>query len=117
MSKGTETMSKRINSAPNLCGICGASWDCDHGRRKSVKDVPDFADEIATSIKADAEERAKNTRHWTWRERTDYVLARLFDNGNFTPSPKEIFDAYPFGMRHYTPYKIWLEQVKWWKAG
>jgi len=24
---------------------------------------------------------------------------------------RKIFDAYPFGERRYTPYKIWLEEV------
>lgn len=25
---------------------------------------------------------------------------------------KALFDAYPFGERKYTPYKIWLDEIK-----
>lgn len=51
-----------------------------------------------------------------WRDLADDVLRYLYADGH-QPTAQEIFDAYPFGMRAYTPYKIWLEQVKWWAAG
>ena len=50
----------------------------------------------------------------TWRDLADRTLAPLFADGH-TPTKQELFDAYPFGMRKYTPYKIWLEQVKRWR--
>lgn len=55
-------------------------------------------------------------RSHSWRAHANQVLADLFADGH-VPTKAEIFNAYPFGMREYTPYKIWLEQVKWWQAG
>ncbi|HXH05395.1 MAG TPA: hypothetical protein VNI83_02275 [Vicinamibacterales bacterium] len=57
-----------------------------------------------------------------WRDRADKVLRELFlapDGTRREPPPTaaEIRDAYPFGMRKYTPYKVWLEQVKRWQSG
>lgn len=55
-----------------------------------------------------------------WRDRADNVLRRVYDAAALEdrkPTPKEIFDAYPFGMRKYEPYKIWLEQKKRWARG
>lgn len=51
-----------------------------------------------------------------WRVVANERLAPLFADGK-RPTEVEIHDAYPFGMRKYTPYKLWLEQVRWWKAG
>ena len=51
----------------------------------------------------------------TWRDAADVVLRHLFLDR--LPTNQEIFAAYPFGMRHYWPYKVWLAQVRWWKAG
>ena len=52
----------------------------------------------------------------TWRERADMVLSDLFDSlpadATDTEIDAAVFDAYPFGERRYTPYKIWLQQVK-----
>ena len=52
----------------------------------------------------------------TWRNSADKVLLELFDSLPADATDEEIdaavFDAYPFGMRKYTPYKIWLQQVK-----
>lgn len=53
----------------------------------------------------------------TWRSYADRVLAELFENGKRQPTDREIFDAYPFGERANHPYKMWCEQVKWWKEG
>ena len=52
----------------------------------------------------------------SWRDYADEVLRPLFAGGR-TPTTKELFDAYPFNERQYTPYKIWLEQIKRWKKG
>ena len=51
----------------------------------------------------------------SWRDASNVVLRRLFVDR--LPTDQEIFDAYPFGMRQYWPYKVWREQVRWWKAG
>lgn len=52
----------------------------------------------------------------SWRDVADDVLATLFIAGKPAPTPDEVFEAYPFGMREYTPYRVWLEQIKRWKA-
>ncbi len=53
---------------------------------------------------------------FTWRDRADITLSTLFIVGHSAPTQQEVFDAYPFGERAYTPYKVWLEQVKRWKV-
>lgn len=50
-----------------------------------------------------------------WSERADAVCRELFKDGHYLPTKKEAFDAYPFGMREYTPYKVWLTQLKKWR--
>lgn len=52
----------------------------------------------------------------TWRDRANTVLAGLFIVGKPAPSKKELFAAYPFNEREYTPYKVWLEQIKRWRV-
>lgn len=108
---GRGRLGKERLKAPDLCLECGASWSCEHSARKPVKAPPDEADKIAAAFK-----EAPRPVYWTWCDRADFVLSRLFNEGHFMPSPKEIFDAYPFGMREYFPYKVWLRQVKWWKT-
>jgi hypothetical protein len=51
----------------------------------------------------------------SWRDSANEVLATLFIIGQPAPTKQQLFDAYPFGMRKYTPYKVWLEQVREWK--
>ncbi len=51
----------------------------------------------------------------TWRDAADAVLRDLFIDR--LPTDQEIFDAYPFDMRKYHPYKVWCKQVRWWKNG
>lgn len=56
----------------------------------------------------------------SWREWADSVLRELWQEcakQGRAPSKQEIYDAYPFGMREYTPYKVWLEEVRWFKDG
>lgn len=50
-----------------------------------------------------------------WSDASNRVLAPMFADGK-QPTQKEITEAYPFGPREYWPYKVWLGQVKWWKA-
>lgn len=52
----------------------------------------------------------------TRAEWADAILAPLFADGR-QPSKRELFDAYPWGQRHYSPYKVWLQRIKVWKAG
>lgn len=52
----------------------------------------------------------------SWRWHANQVLAQLYASGR-QPTRREIFDAYPFGEREYTPYKVWLEQCRWWADG
>ena len=56
----------------------------------------------------------------SWRDHANSVLAALWEQAaeeSRAPTKQEIYDAYPYGMREYTPYKVWLEQVKWFQAG
>jgi hypothetical protein len=61
----------------------------------------------------------------SWRGAADRYLREVFDQLRADGVPatdtkeidKRIFNAYPWGIRKYSPYKIWLEQVKRWKAG
>ena len=53
----------------------------------------------------------------SWRWRADEVLRDLYTETDGAPTSLQVYCAYPFGERHYTPYKIWLEQVQWWRAG
>lgn len=58
----------------------------------------------------------RDSRIRTWRDSANRYLLPLFLDGR-QPTRKEIKDAYPFGQRKYHPYKVWLEQVAWFKAG
>lgn len=56
----------------------------------------------------------------SWRDYADRVLAEIYaaaEAEGRKPTDKEIFDGYPFGMRQYEPYKVWLEQKKRWARG
>ena len=55
-------------------------------------------------------------KHSHWRVYSDEVLAPLFADGR-VPTAAEIRDAYPFGDRSMLPYKCWLMEVKWFRAG
>lgn len=55
----------------------------------------------------------------TWRSRAAHHLAplieparRLIEDGKLGEARVLIRDAYPFGLREYTPYKIWCEEVR-----
>lgn len=50
----------------------------------------------------------------SWRERAKPIIARVLKE-HIGASDKEIrsalYEAYPFGMRQYTPYKVWLDEI------
>jgi hypothetical protein len=53
----------------------------------------------------------------TWRKYSIEHLEKILIEYATFPEPKPtlkyfIRDNYPFGQRKYTPYKIWLEEVK-----
>ena len=59
-------------------------------------------------------------RYTTWRERADAVLTALYaaaEADGRTPSLAEIREAYPFGQRAMWPYKVWIEEVRWFRRG
>lgn len=44
---------------------------------------------------------------------TIYVQVWAFiTEGEIDKARSTVFDAYPFGQRHYTPYKVWCEEVR-----
>ena len=51
----------------------------------------------------------------SWRNKARTVISTVIrDNPNLSLEElkKKISDAYPFGMRAYHPYQIWLDEVK-----
>lgn len=51
-----------------------------------------------------------------WREAAQRTItAALTDvtTKDETELRRILFDAYPFGERDYTPYKVWLEEVRY----
>jgi hypothetical protein len=51
----------------------------------------------------------------SWRMRARPIVAQVLHDTKGKPEAeikKALFDAYPFGMRQYTPYKIWLDEIK-----
>lgn len=51
----------------------------------------------------------------SWRDRAREVIAEVYarvDRNDEAALRKALFDAYPFGERAYTPYKIWLDECK-----
>lgn len=51
----------------------------------------------------------------SWREKAGKVIAEVLKETEGQP-PKErlkaVRDAYPFGMRQYYPYQVWLQEVR-----
>ncbi len=51
----------------------------------------------------------------SWRAKARTVLLGLRDKVDMADLPaarKTIKEAYPFGERAYTPYKVWCEEVR-----
>ena len=51
-----------------------------------------------------------------WRTLADEHLRPLFENGR-QPTRRELIDAYPFVERAMWPYKVWLQEVPWFRQG
>jgi hypothetical protein len=50
-----------------------------------------------------------------WRDKCRPIIARVIAETAGQPEEvraKALFDAYPFGIRAYHPYKIWLSEKK-----
>ncbi len=51
----------------------------------------------------------------TWRDSARPIIARVLNETAGKPEAdikKALYDAYPFGMREYHPYKIWLDEIR-----
>ena len=51
----------------------------------------------------------------SWRDRAAPIIRDVILRVGLKDTVKlrkELFDAYPFGERKYTPYKIWLEEIQ-----
>jgi hypothetical protein len=52
----------------------------------------------------------------SWRHAARNCIARVIrEHGNAIPTEAlraKLSEAYPFGMRKYTPYKVWLDEIK-----
>lgn len=49
-----------------------------------------------------------------WREKSRPIIARVLkENAGADEQTirKALKDAYPFGMREYHPYKVWLDEI------
>jgi len=54
-------------------------------------------------------------KHTTWRDRSIAVIAEVRrEHPDATGEELRglLFDAYPFGMRQYWPYKVWCKCVR-----
>jgi hypothetical protein len=50
-----------------------------------------------------------------WRDAARPIIARVLRETEGKPKEerdKALFDAYPFGIRAYHPYKVWLDEKK-----
>lgn len=49
----------------------------------------------------------------TWRDIARPIIARVLRAGGTEYEIKQaLYDAYPFGVRMYHPYKVWLDEIK-----
>ena len=51
----------------------------------------------------------------SWRDSARPIISRVLAETAGQPEKvikKALYDAYPFGMRQYHPYKIWLDEIK-----
>jgi hypothetical protein len=51
----------------------------------------------------------------TWRESARPIIQQVLKDNkgkSETEIKKALREAYPFGMRAYHPYKIWLDEIK-----
>lgn len=50
-----------------------------------------------------------------WRDKSRPIIGQILHDLEGRPEKeirKALFDAYPFGMRRYHPYKIWLDEIR-----
>lgn len=51
----------------------------------------------------------------TWRDIAAPIIAKVLKETKGKDEKeikKALFEAYPFGMREYHPYKVWLDEIK-----
>jgi len=50
----------------------------------------------------------------SWRDIARPIVSDVLrkTEGNEAARKKGLYDAYPFGVRQYHPYKIWLDEIK-----
>ena len=51
----------------------------------------------------------------SWRDIARPIVAKVLADTAGKPEPQirsALFEAYPFGERRYTPYKIWLDEIR-----
>lgn len=51
----------------------------------------------------------------TWRDVARPIIAKVLEETKGKPDieiRQALFNAYPFGERRYTPYKIWLDEIQ-----
>ena len=49
----------------------------------------------------------------SWRDSCAPIIHRVLNSGITDEKElrKALFDAYPFGMRRYHPYRIWIDEI------
>lgn len=56
----------------------------------------------------------------SWRDSAAPIISRILRETAGKPEEhiqKALFEAYPFGIRQYHPYKIWLDEIKKQRSG
>ena len=49
----------------------------------------------------------------TWRDRVRPIIAAVIaEHGEGPGLRKALREAYPFGLREYHPYKVWLDEIR-----
>lgn len=51
----------------------------------------------------------------TWRERAAPIIAKVLEETkgqDESTIKKALFDVYPFTVRQYYPYTVWLDEIK-----
>lgn len=51
----------------------------------------------------------------SWRDRSRPIVAAVIDRVGKSDLKKlkaALREAYPFGLRQYTPYKVWLDEIR-----
>ena len=51
----------------------------------------------------------------SWRDRARPIIAAVIDRvgkGDLKKLKAALREAYPFGLRQYMPYKVWLDEIR-----